>query len=194
MKKGMEQTRKQEKQLNVFLKGKQVRQTSLVPKLTSEQNVLNEDYNINNEEDDEGIDDDDESDDEAIRLSPAAFNTPATAMRFLDEATYEPFYNDRLATTRTTISNPPMVIPPVAAKKAKPAILPALGTTTCARMAERPKPAKKYKSLLLNDAIQPPLPSRNLKQHLNTPNPEGYDPSNDEFSSQVRCLITINQN
>ena len=68
MKKGMKQTRKQEKQLNVFLKGKQVRQTSLVPKLTSEQNVLNEDFNINNEEDDEGIDDDDESDDEAIRL------------------------------------------------------------------------------------------------------------------------------
>lgn len=63
----------------------------------------------------------------------------------------------------------------------KPAILPALGTTSCARMTERPKPAKKYKTVLLPSEMRPEtgliLPAG--PKHVNSPNLD------DEFSSQV---------
>ena len=114
---------------------------------------------------DEGIDADEDaylSDDEVLKLYPS-HNTPAT-MRITDEAAFEAYMNERVAFSgfpRTT----------------KPAILPALGTSGCARMAERPKPTRKLKSVLLVD----PAAKKDTK-HLNTPN---LDSVEDEFSSQV---------
>lgn len=158
------------KPLSVCLKGQQVKQATMKTSKTQSPEIKTYDVDsedVNNY--DEGIDADEDrfySDDEAVKPYPS-HNTPTT-LRFGDESVALESYLNEHAKMLAKV------------KSSKPAILPALGTSGCARMTERPKPARKPKTLLFLDGT-----SKKDTQHLNTPNLDGLDLVDEEFSSQV---------
>ena len=205
----------------MFLKGKRLKTAPLAAILPNNKKLSirkQSEYTNNRIDDnnDEGIDDIDEDEDaedqlsnsdtdEILKLYPT-YNTPATirmttANEFAAVTTsYEEEANEdgilftttMMTTTEISRTRGEEIGDKNKQRAVKPAILPVLGTTSCARMTERPKPAKKYKTVLLPserpETFGALSSSGRLTKHVNSPNLD-EDDDNDEFSSQVRELL-----
>lgn len=162
-------------------------------------------YDEQNYLEDEGIDNDDDddeneqivyySDDETLKLFPN-LNTPVTTTQIMSDGMYLELGATKRRMpelTETNLRNDITLDSYLnemkrerALKPAmKPAILASLGTTSSAKMAERPKPSKKAKTSLV-----PRSAKKKESKHRNTPNDNvdsnEDDQELDEFENEVR--------